>query len=129
MNMRIEHIALWSNDLEQMKSFYMKYFKGIANDKYTNKMKQFESYFLAFEDGARIELMKKPEILKHDNRLTLFGYAHIAFSVGSEEKVIELTEILRNDGYTIYSEPRTTGDGYFESSILDPEGNLIEITI
>ncbi|MDQ0088559.1 lactoylglutathione lyase [Paenibacillus anaericanus] len=127
--MRIEHIALWSNDLEQMKSFYMKYFKGIANDKYTNKMKQFESYFLVFEDGARIELMKKPEILKHDNRLTLFGYAHIAFSVGSEEKVIELTETLRNDGYTIYSEPRTTGDGYFESSILDPEGNLIEITI
>lgn len=127
--MRIEHIALWSNDLEQMKSFYMKYFKGIANDKYTNKMKQFESYFLVFEDGARIELMKKPEILKHDNRLTLFGYAHLAFSVGSEEKVIELTETLRNDGYTIYSEPRTTGDGYFESSILDPEGNLIEITI
>ena len=127
--MRIEHIALWTNDLEQMRFFYMKYFEGISNDKYTNTKKQFESYFLVFEGGTRIELMRKPELIKQENKLILLGFAHIAFSVGSKEKVIELTETLRNDGYTIYSEPRITGDGYFESSILDPEGNLIEITI
>ncbi|MFC5528876.1 VOC family protein [Cohnella yongneupensis] len=127
--MRIEHIALWTKDIEQMKFFYMKYFKGISNDKYTNKVKQFESYFLVFEGGARIELMRKPDLIKQENKLSLFGYAHIAFSVGSKERVLELTETLRIDGYTIYSEPRVTGDGYFESSILDPEGNVIEITI
>lgn len=127
--MKVEHIALWTNDLELMRSFYMKYFKGTSNDKYINKEKQFESYFLIFEGGTRIELMRKPEIIRHENRLALFGYAHIAFSAGSKDKVLELTERLRNDGYKVYSEPRTTGDGYFESSILDPEGNLIEITI
>lgn len=127
--MKIEHIALWTNDLEQMKSFYMKYFKGSTNDKYINEVKQFESYFLVFEGGTRIELMRKPKLIIKENRLTLIGYAHLAFSVGSKETVLELTETLRNDGYTIYSEPRITGDGYFESSILDPEGNLIEITI
>ncbi|AJS58999.1 VOC family protein [Paenibacillus sp. IHBB 10380] len=127
--MKIEHIALWTNDLEQMKIFYMKYFKGIVNEKYENKFKQFESYFLKFEGDTRIELMRKPELNENEAKLATYGFVHFAFSVGSKEEVIELTEILRHDGYVIYSEPRLTGDGYFESSILNPEGNLIEITI
>ncbi len=112
-----------------MKAFYEKYFNAVSNEKYTNTVKQFESYFLSFDDGARMELMTKPDLVNGDHRLALHGYAHFAFSVGSKEKVLEITETLRVDGYTIHSEPRTTGDGYFESGILDPEGNLIEITI
>lgn len=127
--MRIEHIAVWVNDLELMKLFYIKYFNGVSNDKYTNPAKKFESYFLVFNGGARLELMRKPELANNENKSYSVGYTHIAFSVGSKENVIELTERLRNDGYGVYSEPRTTGDGYFESSIHDPEGNLIEITI
>lgn len=127
--MKIEHIALWTNDLENMKSFYMKYFHAIANNKYTNHQKQFESYFLSFESGARLELMRKPEYASREASLNHLGYAHLAFSVGSKDKVIQLTETLKNDGYTVQSEPRTTGDGYFESCILDPEGNLVEITV
>lgn len=126
--MKIDHIALWTNDLEQMKLFYTKYFNGIATGKYTNNQKQFESYFLLFESGTRLELMRKPDLVRRDS-FTSLGYAHLAFSVGSKERVIQLTETIRNDGYTINSEPRITGDGYFESCIIDPEGNLIEITI
>jgi lactoylglutathione lyase len=127
--MRIEHLAMWVSDLENMKLFYTAYFNGTANEKYTNSLKKFESYFVSFEGGARLELMRRPEIQSKENDAVYSGYAHVAFSVGSKEKVIELTETFRKEGYTIASEARTTGDGYFESSILDPEGNLVEITI
>ncbi len=129
--MKIEHLAIWVNDLESMRNFYIKYFGASSNSKYTNVLKQFSSYFLSFEEGtARIELMQKPHILANNElRGNVKGLAHFAISVGSKEKVIALTEQLRNDGFKIYDEPRTTGDGYYESIVLDPEGNFIEITI
>ena len=129
MRMRVEHIALWTNDLETMKLFYVKYFQATPSDKYKNEVKQFVSYFLKFDSGARLELMNKPDLQDRQANVTYYGFAHLAFSVGSKAGVIDLTETLRQDGYSIISEPRVTGDGYFESCIADPEGNFIEITV
>ena len=126
--MKIEHVAIWVNDLEGMRDFYKKYFNGEENSLYHNPKKQFESYFITFEGGARLELMKRVGL---DDALQTetIGYAHIAFSVGSKEKVNELTNTLREAGYAVLNGPRTTGDGYYESVVSDPEGNQIEITI
>lgn len=126
--MKIEHVALWTPDLERSRTFYETYFGASANDKYTNATKQFESYFLSFEDGARLELMQMPDIVDRPV-VQHFGWIHIAVSVGSKNGVDTLTERLRKDGYTIAGEPRTTGDGYYESVVLDPDGNRIEITV
>ena len=128
--MKIEHLAIWVTDLETMKDFYQKYFDLKAGEKYINEKKQFHSYFLSFGDsGARLELMQMPNIKsKTDQRGLDMGLAHFAISVGSKEKVNDLTERLRKDNFTIASEPRTTGDGYYESVFLDPEGNYVEIT-
>jgi lactoylglutathione lyase len=127
--MRIEHVAIWVKDLEVMRSFYEKYCNATSNEKYHNTKKRFSSYFLSFTDGPRLELMEKPTIKNVDFNEEYFGLAHFAISVGSKEKVKSLTDALRDDGFTIVGEPRTTGDGYYESLILDPEGNRIEITI
>lgn len=127
--MKIGHIAFWVNDLETMKDFYIRYFGMKANEKYINSKKGFSSYFLSFEGTTRIELMHRPDIQGQDKKGEYYGLAHLAISVGSKQKVDELTETLRKDGYTIQGEPRTTGDGYYESIILDPENNWIEITI
>ncbi len=127
--MTIEHIAMYVNDLESAKNFFVKYFNASSNDGYHNKTTDFRSYFLTFDDGARLELMNKPDMKDMDKPLARTGYAHIAFSVGSKEKVDELTLRLREDGYEVMSGPRTTGDGYYESCIVDYEGNQIEITI
>ena len=128
--MNIEHIALWTNDLERSKEFYIEFFKGEAGKKYYNSKKNFESYFLKFQSGARLEIMRLPNVsAKNDNNKIFIGYAHLAFSVRSEEKVKELTETLRERGYSVVSEPRKTGDGYFESCVLDPDGNEVEITV
>lgn len=126
--MKIEHVALWVHDLERMRGFYEKYFKGKANQKYHNEKKGFESYFISFENGSRLEIMRKIGITRQqeDNQL---GWAHIAISVGSKEAVDKMTNCFRNDGYTVVSGPGTTGDGYYESVIEDFEGNLIELTI
>lgn len=128
--MRIEHLAIWVSDLEPMKAFYQKYFDLQANEKYFNPKKEFSSYFLSFAHGARIELMHRPDIAgiltKAHPKL---GLAHFAISVGSKQNVDSLTERIRKDGYTLVGAPRTTGDGYYESIISDPEGNLIEITV
>ena len=128
--MKIEHIAIWVKDLEKSRMFYQKYFGAVSNEKYHNPVKNFESYFLSFENGCRLELMTKPDIQESENSFEAqkYGMIHLAFSTGSREKVDQLTETLRNDGYRIAGEPRTTGDGYYESVILDPEGNIIEIT-
>lgn len=126
--MKIEHVAIWANDLEVMRDFYKQYFNGEANRLYRNPKKQFESYFITFEGGARLELMRQVGIDDKIQTQTI-GYAHIAFSVGSKEKVNQLTEMLREAGYPVLNGPRTTGDGYYESVISDPEGNQIEITI
>lgn len=126
--MRIEHIALWTPDLERSRTFYVKYFAAAANDKYTNPAKGFSSYFLTFDGGPRLELMHMPGIMGSPDQQH-FGWIHIAVSVGSKEAVDALTERLHADGYTIESEPRTTGDGYYESVVLDPDDNRVEITV
>lgn len=127
--MKLEHIAIWTNHLERLKDFYITYFDVVPNEMYENKTKAFKSYFLSFDGGARIEIMSKTGVVKHENLTALyFGYSHIAVDVGSRSEVISLTSRLRNDGYIIESEPRMTGDGYFESVVLDPDGNRIELT-
>ncbi|MFP3833534.1 VOC family protein [Chryseobacterium sp. SIMBA_028] len=127
--MKIEHIAIWVKDLEVSRAFYQKYFGATSNEKYHNPVKNFESYFFSFDNGCRIEIMNRPDIRKSENsyQFQQLGIIHLAFSAGSKENVNELTETLRKDGYTVVGEPRTTGDGYYESVILDPENNIIEI--
>lgn len=127
--MKIEHIAMYVNDLESAKRFFEKYFGSVANDGYYNGKTDFRSYFLTFEDGARLEIMNKPVMTDDKKGLQRTGYIHIAFAVGSKEKVDELTARLKIDGYEVLSGPRTTGDGYYESCIVGIEGNQIEITI
>ena len=124
--MRIDHIAIWTDDLEKEKNFFIKYFECSVNEKYVNSGKQFSSYFITFEGGARIELMNRPDI-KIKRRGEAVGLAHFAIDAGSREKVEMMTEIFEIDGYTVVSGPRVTGDGYYESVVLDPEGNIIEI--
>ena len=127
--MRIDHVALWVLDLENMKIFYEKYFHAKAGQRYHNPAKNFYSYFLTFENDCRLEIMSRPDILASGDRKEKVGFTHVAISVGSKERVNSLTEILRGDGFTIVGEPRTTGDGYYESVVLDPENNRIEITV
>jgi lactoylglutathione lyase len=129
--MKIEHVAIWTQDLERLRDFYVEFFCGQPNDKYINVKTAFESYFLTFESGARLELMQQANIpaARPDPIVQGQGLTHLAFSVGSREGVNQLTERLREQGYLIVSEPRTTGDGYYESVALDPDGNRIEITI
>ena len=126
--MRIEHIALWVKELESMKDFYVKYFNVTPSVLYHNFNTGFKSYFLSFTDGSRLEIMTRESIDKQRSANTT-GYVHIAISVGSREKVEELTERFRQDGYSIKSAPRVTGDGYYESVILDPENNELELTV
>ena len=127
--MRIEHIALYVNDLEGAKAFFETYFQAVANDGYHNQKTDFRSYFLTFSDGSRLEIMTKPDLTDSGNLLDRFGYAHIAFSVGSREAVNELTGQLKAGGFPTLSGPRVTGDGYYESCVLGFEGNIIEITV
>ena len=126
--MKIEHIALYVNDLEEARDFFVTFLGGKSNSGYHNRNTDFRSYFIRFDDGARLEIMTKPGLSDPEKPLNRTGYAHIAFSVGSREKVVELTERLRSAGYQVVSEPRTTGDGYYESCVVVIEGNQIEIT-
>ena len=127
--MKIEHIAIYAEDIEKLRDFYTRYFGLTCGSKYENKLKMFTSYFLYFGEGkTRIEIMNIPVLPQGSEANRSLGLAHFAISVGSKEKVNELTEQLRADGYTIVSEPRTTGDGYYESAVADPEGNYVEIT-
>jgi len=127
--MYIGHIAMYVNDLESTRDFFIKYFNATANDGYHNKTTDFRSYFLSFDNGARLEIMNKPEMVDSEKALTRTGYVHIAFSLGSKDAVDVLTVRLREDGYEVVSGPRTTGDGYYESCIVGIEGNQIEITV
>lgn len=130
LKMKIEHIAIWVSDIEGMRKFYEHYFAAKSGKRYVNLKKNFTSYFLSFEEGTRLELMHKPEIASLNTpEKEHLGYIHFAISVGSKVKVDALSEKLRKDGFTIAGEARTTGDGYYESVVLDPEGNRIEITI
>ena len=126
----IQHVAIWVDHLEGVRHFYEKYFMAVSNEKYINPTKGFSSYMLSFKGGGVLEIMNRHDIKPvRDPDTEHLGWAHIAISVGSREKVLELTETLRGDGYKIVGEPRTTGDGFFESVVLDPEGNRVEITI
>ncbi len=127
--MHIEHIAMYVNDLENARNFFIKYFNAVSNDGYHNKITDFHSYFLCFDDGARLEIMNKPIMEDSQKTLARTGYVHIAFSLGSQTAVNELTDKMRQDGYEVISGPRTTGDGYYESCIIGIEGNQIEITV
>ena len=127
--MHIEHIAMYVNDIEKTREFFIKYFDAISNEGYHNKTTGFRSYFLSFDNGARLEIMNKPQMSDEEKGLNRTGYIHIASSLGSKEAVDVLTGKMKNDGYDVISGPRTTGDGYYESCIIGMEGNQIEITV
>lgn len=126
--MRIEHAAIYVNDIEAEREFFTRYFGATAGEMYRNKNTGFRSYFLSFDGSARLELMTAPELADMDKPPLRTGFAHLAFAVGSRGEVDALTERLRADGYAVVSGPRVTGDGYYESCVLDAEGNRIEIT-
>ena len=128
--MRIDHVALWTDDIERCKRFYAEYFGATAGSRYVNPKKGFESCFLSFADGARIEAMKTTMLAPaaFQPGAQRMGLTHLAIAVGAEQLVDELTQRIRDDGYQVLDGPRRTGDGYYESVVLDPDGNRIEIT-
>jgi len=129
--MTIEHIAIWTHDIETLKDFYSKYFGGIPNDKYTNEKKRFQSYFLTFNSGARLEIMSMPTIPANSNdtiKNQHQGIIHLAFGVNTIKEVEDKAKELQAGGYKILSGPRMTGDGYFEFETLDPDNNRLEVT-
>ena len=129
--MKLEHVAIWTQDLERLKNFYIQYFDAIPNEKYVNRSNSFESYFLEFESGARLELMKMPQIPANRNdtvKKQHLGIIHLAFGVDKPEQVDAKARQLRNDGFEILSGPRKTGDGYYEFETLDPDNNRLEVT-
>ena len=127
--MKIDHIALYVKDLNTSKSFYETYFGAKSNELYHNPKTGLHTYFLTFESGARLEIMWRPNLSERLDKVMNEGFIHFAFSVGSKEAVDALTQKIIDEGYICFSTPRTTGDGYYESVILDPDGNMIEITI
>ena len=127
--MKIEHVAVYVNNLHAVRDFFVTYLGGSSNDGYHNSRTGFRSYFISFEDGARLELMTKPGMADQEKPLNRTGYAHIAFSVGSKERVDSLTVKLKDAGFEVISGPRTTGDGYYESCVVVIEDNQIEITV
>lgn len=127
--MNIEHVAMYVTDLERARDFFLRYFGAVSNEGYENAETGFRSYFLTFDQGARLELMNRPDLADLDKPLARTGLAHIAFRLGSRAEVDQLTTRLKEDGYGVVSGPRTTGDGYYESCIIAFEGNQIEITV
>ncbi len=129
--MRIEHVAIWTRNLERLKTFYETYFEASAGPRYVNERKHFSSYFLSFREGARLELMSRPELVEGQGSAEVppVGYAHLAVSVGSRGEVDALAERLRREGHPVVDGPRQTGDGYYECVVLDPDGNRVEVTV
>jgi len=125
--MKINHISVFVNDLENIKSFYKKYFNAKSNKQYYNPRTGLKTYFLSFDNDCRLEIMTKEQLNSVEKNPNNTGYIHIAFSVGNRDKVDELTKRLEDDGYKVLSQPRITGDGYYESCVYDPENNQIEI--
>ena len=127
---RIEHVALWTDDLERAKRFYVAYFGAVPGPPYRNAAKGFESVFLSLAGGARIELMRTTTLspVALERGAQRMGLTHLAISVGSEQLVDSLTARIAADGFAVLDGPRKTGDGYYESVVLDPDGNRVEIT-
>lgn len=125
--MKIDHIAIYVENLETTKEFFIKYFNATANNLYHNPKTELSTYFLSFEDNTRLEIMSRPNMIKTEFNLYRQGFIHLSFSLSNKEKVNELTARLKNDGYKILSGPRTTGDGYYESCVLGPENNILEL--
>ncbi|MCD7976715.1 MAG: VOC family protein [Tannerellaceae bacterium] len=125
--MKLTHIAIWTNDPERLRDFYVTWFQGSSNEQYVNPAKGFTSYFVTFENGVALEIMQRTDIQDTLPGRDYIGLTHFAFSLGSREKVDEMIEQFRTAGYTITGEPRTTGDGFYEGALLDPDGNLIEL--
>ncbi len=127
--MKITHIAIWTTDLEGMKNFYLHYFDASSSSGYYNHSKDFRSYFIYLDGDCSIELMQMPTIRKSKNIVEkqYLGITHFAIKLGSKMKVDKLTQQIREDGFRVVGDPRSTGDGFYESVILDPEGNRIEI--
>ena len=129
--MTLEHVAIWTKQLEILKDFYIQHFGGQANNKYTNVKKNFHSYFLTFASGARLELMTMPNILDNQNDTVQQqhqGIIHLAFGVDSMAEVDAKAKELKAAGFPILSGPRITGDGYYEFETLDPDNNRLEVT-
>lgn len=129
--MTLEHVAIWTNNLEVLKTYYIKYFHAKSNDKYTNNENYFQSYFLSFPSGARLEIMSMPDIPANRNdtiEKQHQGIIHLAFGVDTIEEVEAKAKELQNDGYRILRGPRKTGDGYYEFETLDPDNNRLEVT-
>jgi lactoylglutathione lyase len=129
--MKLDHVAIWTDRLEELKTYYVKYFQGVAGDKYHNPKKQYQSYFLEFGNGARLEIMNSPSIpaIKDTTgNMQHLGLIHVAFEVGSRLEVDDKASELLNDGFKILDGPRVTGDGYYEFTTLDPDNNMIEVT-
>ncbi|HEM5295810.1 TPA: VOC family protein [Streptococcus suis] len=127
--MKIEHVAIYTQDLEGMRNFFENYFNATSNQLYHNLKTSFKSYFLTFEDGVRLEIMTRDDVVDKPSQLNYLGLIHLAFSQGSEEAVDELTERLVAAGYLLLSGPRITGDGYYESCLLGFDDIQIELTV
>ena len=129
--MTLEHVAIWTDQLEELKNYYSNYFGGTPNSKYTNEAKHFQSYFLTFRSGARLELMSMPGIPDNTNDRVVKqhkGIIHLAFGVDSMTEVDQKAIELKEAGFPILSGPRKTGDGYYEFETLDPDSNRLEVT-
>ncbi len=126
---QLDHCALYVQDLEAVKDFFVRFFKAVPSFLYHNRKTNFKSYFLRFDGDASLEIMTRPELSDQTDNQMRTGYIHLAFSVGNRNEVDRITHLLEENGYDIVSGPRTTGDGYYESCIAGPEGNLIEITV
>ena len=129
--MTLEHVAIWTDNLEELRDYYCQYFGGTSNEKYTNTVKQFESYFITFESGARLELMRMVGVPDNQNDTVNRqhkGIIHLAFGVETMSEVDQKAEELKQAGFQILSGPRKTGDGYYEFETLDPDNNRLEVT-
>ena len=124
----VNHVAMYVADLEATKDFFIRYFDAKSNEMYHNPRTGLRSYFLSFEGSdVSLEIMNRPDLVEQEKNIYRTGFIHLSFSVGGKEKVDELTDTLMKAGFKVLSGPRTTGDGYYESCVAGPEGNLIEI--
>lgn len=128
--MKLEHIAIWTDNIELLRNYYVSFFDGQSNEMYINPKTQFQSYFISFESGARLEIMSMPNIPDNTNDTINEqhkGIIHIAFSVNTKHEVDAKAALLLANGFEILNGPRVTGDGYYEFVTIDPDKNRLEV--